>query len=422
VGGLCTPTVSIFFDYLLGSPAPNPTSADQYGNFTVYAGTLSFPNMYLVQIVPTSGVIYSYVVNGPSCSLAGCIMTGPITAPYFNATTPPYFAINGTQISCSVLTDCSNLAKINAANVFTGSPQTAPIWNATTEFDVNGVALSAANLSNGTTGSGAIVLQTSPALVTPDIGAATGVTLTLSSALVASSGSFSGTTVAPVFNALTGFQVNGNGPLNHILVGNGTNYVDATALPSSALPPIFFQTVINGSHATDTPSQDSYLAVGPGTGMVGTHVIGVGSTVARTVLSVNATGGSSALAFDPYVVITAGAGTSGNCMQWDAHGGASDSGSGCGTTGSGSLTSSGYWVTPFGLIFEWGQQTPGTTTPTSYGLSFLLPHACFAAYATTNNGGGNPLYDSAGASCTTSTVTIGASNSTLTVGYLVVGW
>ncbi|MDP9268591.1 MAG: hypothetical protein M3P27_09760 [Acidobacteriota bacterium] len=47
--------------------------------------------------------------------------------------------------------------------------------------------LAAADLSNGTTGSGAVALATSPVLVTPDIGAATGTSLTLSSKLTADS-------------------------------------------------------------------------------------------------------------------------------------------------------------------------------------------------------------------------------------------
>lgn len=53
--------------------------------------------------------------------------------------------------------------------------------NATTGFQVNGVALAASNLSNGVTGSGAVVLATSPTLTTPNIGAATGTSLNLGS-------------------------------------------------------------------------------------------------------------------------------------------------------------------------------------------------------------------------------------------------
>jgi len=423
-GNPCTPTVPIYLDAGLSIPTGNPIQADQYGNYTVYGGVLAFPNMYLVQIIPASGVTYSYVVNGPSCSLAGCTLTGPITATFFNATTPPYYEINGTQVDCTMLLDCANLAKLNAANVFTGSPQTAPIFNATTQFNVNGSQIAAANLADGTTGTGPIVLQTSPNLITPNIGAASGTTLTLTGALNAQSGAFSGNVSGAVLNANTGYTIGGLAPLNHLLVGNGTTYADSATLPSGSLPPIYFQTVINGSHSTDSPSQDSYLAVGTGTGMVGTHVIGVGGTVARTVLSVNATNGSSGLNFDPFVVITSAAGTSGNCMQWDSVGGAGDAGAACGSAGSGSLADPGYYVSPFGLIFEWGSTTPGTTSNTLVGIPHTFPHACFRAFVTTSSGGGGgQLYDSAGAVCTsTSQITVAASNSSLTLSFFVIGW
>jgi hypothetical protein len=47
---------------------------------------------------------------------------------------------------------------------------------------------------------------------------------------------YAGTSViAPLFNAATGFQIAGAAPSGHFLVGNGTNYVDATALPSGTV-------------------------------------------------------------------------------------------------------------------------------------------------------------------------------------------
>ena len=47
---------------------------------------------------------------------------------------------------------------------------------------------------------------------------------------------YAGTSViAPLFNAATGFQIAGTAPSGHFLVGNGTNYVDATALPSGTV-------------------------------------------------------------------------------------------------------------------------------------------------------------------------------------------
>jgi hypothetical protein len=69
--------------------------------------------------------------------------------------------------------------------------------NATSGFQVNGTALAAANLANGVTGSGAVVLQTSPVLTTPNIGNATGSSLnTLGTGAVAASQSGTGVSMA----------------------------------------------------------------------------------------------------------------------------------------------------------------------------------------------------------------------------------
>jgi len=54
------------------------------------------------------------------------------------------------------------------ANTFTGNVQ-APIVNATSGLQVNGAALTASNLSNGTTGTGSVVLGTSPTITSPTI-------------------------------------------------------------------------------------------------------------------------------------------------------------------------------------------------------------------------------------------------------------
>jgi hypothetical protein len=53
-------------------------------------------------------------------------------------------------------------------------------------YEINGTQLAASNLLNGVTGSGSIVLATSPTLTTPNIGAATGTSLTLSGTITAS--------------------------------------------------------------------------------------------------------------------------------------------------------------------------------------------------------------------------------------------
>jgi hypothetical protein len=80
--------------------------------------------------------------------------------------------------------------------------------NATSGFQVNGTALAAANLSNGVTGSGLVVLQTSPVLIAPNIGNASGsslsVTGTIAVTQAATGVSMSGGTAAIVFNTGAG--------------------------------------------------------------------------------------------------------------------------------------------------------------------------------------------------------------------------
>lgn len=80
----CNPTAPIFQDFGLTIPATNPWTTDQYGNYTVYAGTLPAPNLYTVQFSPASGITWAYVVNGPFLSAAGGIVSGYITALGYN--------------------------------------------------------------------------------------------------------------------------------------------------------------------------------------------------------------------------------------------------------------------------------------------------------------------------------------------------
>ncbi len=65
---------------------------------------------------------------------------------------------------------------LNAATVNATASVTAPTMNATAGYQVNGTALAASNLSNGTTGSGAVVLATSPT-ISGTLTATTGVTV-----------------------------------------------------------------------------------------------------------------------------------------------------------------------------------------------------------------------------------------------------
>ncbi len=150
-GTPCNPTTLIYYDYNLQNVAPNPYTTDQYGNYTVYAPALAAPNLYVVQLSPASGVTWTYVQNGPYCSLSGCTFTGPVTAPYFNATQSPYYEVNGVQLASTNLLDTTNIAYINKSNTFTGTTQMAPIFSASTGFQ-NGspAALNHVLLGNGT--------------------------------------------------------------------------------------------------------------------------------------------------------------------------------------------------------------------------------------------------------------------------------
>jgi hypothetical protein len=64
-------------------------------------------------------------------------------------------------------------------------------------YQIGGAQIAASNLANGTTGSGAIVLATSPTLTTPNIGAATGTSLAVSGNITTSAGSIGVGTTAP---------------------------------------------------------------------------------------------------------------------------------------------------------------------------------------------------------------------------------
>jgi hypothetical protein len=58
-------------------------------------------------------------------------------------------------------------------------------------------------------------------------------------------------------NASGGYLYNGAAPLNHLLVGNGSAYVDSATLASGALPPLHYQTIYaNGTAQTQEAGVD----------------------------------------------------------------------------------------------------------------------------------------------------------------------
>ena len=89
-GTPCVPVSSIYYDYLLSNHAPNPTAADQYGNYTLYAPTIPAPGFYVAQVTPQQGITWSYVYNG----LNG---TGTVNAG--TAGQVAYYPANGTTLN-----------------------------------------------------------------------------------------------------------------------------------------------------------------------------------------------------------------------------------------------------------------------------------------------------------------------------------
>ncbi len=132
-----------------------------------------------------------------------------------------------------------------------------------------------------------------------------------------------GTGTAGEISAAAGYLYNGLAPTNHVLLGNGTAYVDSATIPYSIItggPSVntYYQYVITGKTAGSALAQQFYLAVGTGTGLTAVNVADVSPNVSRTVLDVNAYPSNTTITTDPYVVMTAAGGTSGQFACWDA--------------------------------------------------------------------------------------------------------
>lgn len=99
----CNPTVPIFLDYNLTTPVSNPYSSDNFGNFSLYVPALPFPNVYVVQLTPASGITWSYLFDGPGgTGGSGCITGGA----------------SGTLLASNGAGGCaSTFVQVNSANL-----------------------------------------------------------------------------------------------------------------------------------------------------------------------------------------------------------------------------------------------------------------------------------------------------------------
>ena len=231
-----------------------------------------------------------------------------------------------------------------------------------------------------------------------------------------------------LINSNAGYLINGSaGTSGQAPCSDGTA-IDSFCTFVTSLPAIYYQTVINGSHATDAVTQRNYLAVGSGTGLVASDALGVGSQVNRTVLSLNVVGGSSTLGFDNYGVVTAAGGVNGHVAVWDATtGGIADGGSS--PVGTSVASTNGYIIipaSPHNIIIEWGDLgSLADNSATSGSLPLTFPNACLNARGgesevNTAARPGNPR--TIAAACSTTQITLWASGSGSEGYWEAIGW
>ena len=103
-GNPCDTTgVTLYYDYGQGIKAPNPYSADQYGNYSIYATGATTPNVYLVQVSPAppqSGGTFSYLINGAGSGGSPSVVLSP-----------PVYSVQGYLNALSTVSD--SLININ---------------------------------------------------------------------------------------------------------------------------------------------------------------------------------------------------------------------------------------------------------------------------------------------------------------------
>lgn len=368
-GAPCTPlTPNVYADPGQTIPVANPYTTDGFGNYSVFVPA---GNYYIVQVSFTSNqqpYTYAYIVAAASSSVA-------VSAPQYSIAT---YTAPGTATTLGesgvtapngqLRTDAAGGLYVPGPAIFYGS-LTGTVLNATLSpyYEVNGTQIAAVNLLNGVTGSGTVVLANTPTLITPILGVAAATSLNTSGNIVdGGSLAVTGNATAPIFNAGTGFELGSAAPMNHVLLGNGTNYVDSSTIPASVISglTLYYQTMQNnGSGLTQQPilSTDATLTMSNGSG--------------KTALGMPSVGASGSFII-PNITV-------------DAQGRVTAATS---TVITNSLATNGYQYLPGGLILEW--MTSATDFPNNGRIAatetwpLAFPHACFIAEA-------QPKFDSA---------------------------
>lgn len=113
--------------------------------------------------------------------------TPSISAGISSASNPSFIPQRGSSTTGYGGDSTHLYGSIGGAATFTSTASTFNIASGS-QYQINGTQIAASNLSNGTTGSGSIVLATSPSLTTPDLGTPSAATLTNATGLPISSG------------------------------------------------------------------------------------------------------------------------------------------------------------------------------------------------------------------------------------------
>lgn len=145
------------------------------------------------------------------------------------------------------------------------------------------------------------------------------------------------------------YTLNGSAPFNHVLLGNGSGYVDSATIPYSLItgaPSGNYQTVAaNGSPMVPRPTLNFLPPI----------LVGDAVSPAETNVGLNLVGSESK------VVTASASGTNGHCVQWIGTGGIGDAGIPCSPTG--------------GTDFDWTFTTcpNGTGQPSRCVSTMTLP-------------------------------------------------
>jgi hypothetical protein len=99
-----------------------------------------------------------------------------------------------------------------------------------------------------------------------------------------------------IINANGGYLYNGLAPLNHLLVGNGTAYIDSATVPASAITGLFYQTM-----QSNTTAQNQRTALNFSTDFA----LSDSASPSRTTANLAASGATAGTYTNPTVTVTA---------------------------------------------------------------------------------------------------------------------